>query len=326
VRWLLSTLVFGVLLSCRGEEGLPPEDAAEREVAAAEAAIDWPCEAKGYPCTWEEVSAESTERTFALADQALDRFEPGGARELVDWLEAQPGVADASEDDPTVVRFRLESGRPFLVQGPLPPVGSQEPRNPAQSGTSLLPDRDLHHAGIGSALIEGWRAASSRIATIRSARSDALLGVTGRDRNEDRRVNQRDQRKAIILESMWWEFCYEDKIGVVDKEVERRRRRKAEQECDRGAYTSAGERVRRILDGHPAYQGNVKVLRNQQVDFAAIASWADYDVVHIQGHGSHRLPRRADRTEEIGLVRERSLLPGDLPQRARADADLRQRL
>jgi hypothetical protein len=275
-------------VSCRGEERAPPEDAAQPDLAAGEAAIDdWPCEKQGYPCTWEEVSAETTERTFALADQALDRFEPGKAAELVAWLEAQPGVAEASEDDPTVVRFRLENGRPFLVQGPLPTVGRQGPRNPAPSGTSLVPDRDLHHAGIGSALIEGWRAASSRMATIRSARADAVLGVTGRDRNADRRVNQRDQRKAIILESMWWEECYETKIGgKVDIEVERQRRRMAEQECDRGEFTSAAERVRRILDGHPAYQGNVKVLRNQQVDFAAIASWADYDVVHIEGHGS----------------------------------------
>ena len=310
-RWLLPTLAVGIVLSCRSEEGLPPEDAAEREAAAAEAAVDWPCEAKGYPCTWEEVSAEATERTFALADQALDRFEPGGARELVRWLEAQPGIAEAGEDDPTVVWFRVEGGRQIFVQGPLPPTGIERVERRAGTASSEL-HPDVHLASTGGLLIEGFDALSSMLRSSRSSEPGLLAGVTGRDRNVDRRVNQRDQRKAIILEPMDWEFCYESLEGQYDRltgvnmsKVDRLKRensRTIERICDGKAETSAlkglgtaatpylseGAAVRDVLEEIPAYAGHVTILRNEQVDIAVLGRLKEYDVVHFNTHGSRR--------------------------------------
>jgi hypothetical protein len=314
LRWLLSILAFGVLLSCRGEEGLPPEDAAEREAAAAEAAIDWPCEAKGYPCTWEEVSAEATERTFALADQALDRFEPGGARELVDWLEAQPGVVEAGEEDPTVVWFRVEGGRQIFVQGPLPPTGIERVEGRAGTASSEL-HPDVHLASTGGLLIEGFDALSSMLRSSRLSEPGLLAGVTGRDRNVDRRVNQRDQRKAIILEPMDWEFCYESLEGQYDRligepgidkrrvdRLKRENSRTIESICDGKGETSAlkglgtaatpylseGAAVRDVLEEMPAYAGHVTLLRDEQVNVAVLGRLKEYDVVHFNTHGSRR--------------------------------------
>jgi hypothetical protein len=299
-------------VSCRGEERAPPEDAAQPDVAAGEAAIDdWPCEKQGYPCTWEEVTAETTERTFALADQALDRFEPGKAAELVAWLEAQPRVVEAEQDDPAVVWFRVEGGRPVFVQGPLPPTEIERIEGRAGTASSDL-HPEVYLASTGGLLIEGFDAVSSMLRSSRSSEPGLAAGVTGRDRNVDRRVNQRDQRKAIILEPMDWEFCYEslerqyDRVtGVSKRKVDRLKRensRTIQRICDGKAETSAlkglgttatpylseGAAVRDILEEMPAYAGHVTLLRNEQVDLAVLGRLKEYDVVHFNTHGSRR--------------------------------------
>ena len=284
MRCIVACLAIGTLLACGGDGDVPADSRDEAGESAAEAEVDdWPCEREGYPCTWEEVSAETTEQTFALADEALDRFEPGAASEVVGWLEAQPNVAEAGEEDPSLVWFRVEGGRPIMVQGPLPP-GPIEARLQGRSDETSYLDSDVRLAGVGSALIASWDLASSWGAELRSE-SLLLPGVTGRDRNEDRRVNQRDQRKALILESTYWEDCYEA-YAPEDEEEEARQRASIEARCEREEYESVGERIEAILEENPAYKGNVQRLRNQEVDFEAIASWADYDVIHIDGHGS----------------------------------------
>lgn len=278
-------MVLCLLLACGRDEGADEERTMQEGGPSAEAAADeWPCEKQGYPCTWEEVSDQVTQRSFALADQVLERFEPGGASEVLAWLAAQPRVVDSGEEDPTIVWFRLEGGRPFFVQGPLPPSLLGPPLTPASS-SSPGPSPEVHLASTGSLLEHGWEGLSALLAEVRPAGSGLVPGVTGRDRNTDRRVNQRDQRKALILESMWWEECYEA-YASGDRREEAKKKRQIEDWCNKGRYRSVGDRIRRALEESPEYKGNIKVLRNQEVDFAAIGSWAEYDIVHIEGHGT----------------------------------------
>ena len=314
-RWLLPTLGFWVLVSCRGEERPTPDDAAEWESAAAEAAVDWPCEAKGYPCTWEEVSAETTERTFALADQALDRFEPGKEAELVAWLEAQPDVAEAVEEAPTVVWFRLTDGAPVYVHVHGAPASSTtEPGG----DTSLRPEPRVVLASAGH-----WADLPGRVRSVLSRRSATAVmpGVTGRDRTDDRRVNQRDIRKALVLDPMRWETCVDQmhesgwielarQTGAEGSELEklrRERQRAVNDVCtdDRGPELltlvndrqgvdggphdvppSQGEVIRRQLEETRGYRGNVRLLTNDEVDLGAFDGWQEYDVIHVATHGA----------------------------------------
>lgn len=286
MRKLVACLAIVAFLAC-GEEGQDRSDTTDDSGDPAQAAHvdDWPCEEKGYPCTWEEVSAEVTERGFALADRALERFEPGAASEVVDWLEAQADVVEAHEEDPSLIWFRVEGGRRIMVQGPLPPGPFEVKLQGRTRGTSFR-DPEVRLAGVGSVLTGGWSVASSWFAAMRSEPLP-LPGVTGRDRNEDSRVNQRDERKALILESIWWEDCYE---AHAPKDLGEEARQSAEIDaaCERGEveYESVGEKIEAILEESPAYRGNVRRLRDQEVDFDAIASWVDYDVIHIDGHGS----------------------------------------
>jgi hypothetical protein len=309
---------MSVLLSCRGEQAPAPEDAAEWKTEPAEAAVDWPCEAKGYPCTWEEVSAETAERTFALADQALDRFQPGNEAELVAWLEAQPDVAEAVKEAPTVVWFRLEEGAPVYVHlHGVPPSSTIEPSR----DTSLRPEPRLVLASAGH-----WIELPERlISLMRRPRpaAVALPGVTGRDRTNDRRVNQRDIRKALVLDPMRWETCVEElrRLGYVGRahtrftgaegakleRLYRERRQAVNAVCtgERGweyltlvdqrqgvdtrpqdVPPSEGEAIRRQLEDTRGYRGNVRLLTDEEVDLSAFEGWQDYDVIHVSSHGT----------------------------------------
>lgn len=281
---LFACLVLGVLFACGGGDEDPSDSTVDSGEPAEETHVDdWPCEEEGYPCTWEEVDAQATERGFSLADRALERFEPGTSNEVVSWLAAQPGVVEAGEEDPSLIWFRVEGGRPIMVQGPLPP-GPLEARLQGRSGRTSLRDPEVRLAGVGSALTTAWNIASSWTVEMRS-KPLSMPGVTGRDRNEDTRVNQRDQRKALILESTYWEDCYEG-YAPRDRAEEVRQRAEIEARCEGGDYVSVGEKIKGILEESPAYKGNVQILRNQEVDFDAIGSWADYDVIHVNAHGS----------------------------------------
>jgi hypothetical protein len=277
-------LAVGFLAACTGdgrELARQPSD----EGSPAQTTVEWPCEQQGYPCTWEEVSAAATERSMTLGQQAVDRFEPGGADALVAWLRAQPGVTEAGQDDPTAVWFRVDGGRPILVNGPYPPSALEQMLQGQSHRTALAPAHPVEYASIGAGLIGGLKAIASWATSIARAERGPPLWVTGRDRNHDSRVNQRDRRKALILESMWWQDCYNN-YAPEDKQEELKQRSQIQAMCQRGQYESAGEKVRKILESSPVYRGNVTDLRNEQVDFDAIASWREYDIVHIEGHGS----------------------------------------
>ena len=224
-------------------------------VARAEA---WPCEEDGFPCTWEEVPLDVAEKTLDLAEVALDRF-TGTAAELAAWLAGQPGVVDATAVEEAVVRLRMEGGRPVFI----------ESHSAQEAGEDLV---------RGAGFFDATRPAplhGSLFPPLSTWFPAAPLGVTGRDRNSDQRVNQRDQRKALVLDPMYWEDCYHDLekdwINLSEDRTEvRDRRRLAREVCD-------GDRQREGLFGH--------------------------------GHGTRRFQIRTARGT-TSSVRSRSRLPG----------------
>jgi len=332
----VAPLVLGLLapVACGSESArVDDESAGDRQSSRESVEIDWPCEKEGFPCTWEEVDAGVAERSRSLGEEALDRFERGGASGVVAWLAAQPDVAEADEEDATLVWFRLQGGRPVYVQGPLPPSFVERLTAPLDE-TSRAAEAELLLGSTGHGIISGWEALKTLAPAPHTA--SPLPGVTGRDRTGDRKVNQRDQRKALVLEPFNWEFCYEalepvlrmklvaglrykdgesrpsheqiadqylrensatlqricqgeDAVGDLRVPNER-----AAQTPGTGAmvddlaFTSEGEKVKKILEAMPAYADHVTLLVDDEVDFGALQNWADYDVIHINAHGTRR--------------------------------------
>lgn len=122
-------------------------------------------------------------------------------------------------------------------------------------------------------------------------------GVAGRDRNEDTEVDQRDQRRALVLDPLYWEFCYEFLKTEFPDEEEKRLRDQIVSVCEGEAGIESlgleasdmyreSEVVKAELEDSNAYWGNVTVLKNEEVDFGTVASWPEYDVIHLASHGS----------------------------------------
>lgn len=296
-----------VALACGGDGDIRELASGSEDDPATASDQEWPCERRGYPCTWAEVDADIAERSRALGEEALDRFEPGGAAEVVAWLEAHPGVEEAEAEEPTVVRFRLEDGRPVYIENHVTGISTASWRREAQATSRTLPP-PIALARATDPFSPIWEALVDRASPAPSP------GVTGRDRNSDERVNQRDHRRALILEPMLWEQCYGD---LHARWIHRgrgegtlgQRREMAARVCfgDRGRegligldmdqgienprrqgyeYESEGARIRDILEALPPYRGNVRYLTNEEVTLEAFEGWDEYDVIHVNSHGS----------------------------------------
>ena len=104
------------------------------------------CVTGGYPCTWQEVSADIVERSQELAHAAQDKRSSGGSYlEAAAWLDAQDGVAEVIADEGGL-RFRLEGGRPvWLLERPVATARSDRAFLSARLPGPMLPTgaRDL---------------------------------------------------------------------------------------------------------------------------------------------------------------------------------------
>ena len=74
-----------------------------------------PCGGEGYPCTFAEAPIEVIERSLELSEEVVTRLEDGATYEEVGaFLTGEEGMADVTVDGP-VIGFRLENGRPMIV-------------------------------------------------------------------------------------------------------------------------------------------------------------------------------------------------------------------
>ncbi|MCB1008062.1 MAG: hypothetical protein KDB94_04110, partial [Acidobacteria bacterium] len=124
------------LAGCGGSEEAAPEvgvqkarktpmapttsEATEPAQSAPRRELD--CEREGYPCAWSEVAPEVAKRTDELARSSVARLDDGAsAGEIAVGLAELPEVASVATDG-TLVRFRLEGGRPVWVAEARPEV------------------------------------------------------------------------------------------------------------------------------------------------------------------------------------------------------------
>ena len=237
-KFLATLFAALVLASCSSPDTTPPgTDNPNQEPT------ELACESEGYPCTFAEVERSVIERSIALAEEAADMFDTQTGAEVLAWLAAQPGVVAASGDF-AAVQFRLEGGRPTTVLGPAALGGSA-----SVEGASVLEAR----AATQSAAPDPFTQATS-------FQSAPLFpqGVTGKDQNEDGKINNRDERRALVLSPFQYAFGADDE----------------------------GALVASMLENAPGYAGNVVYLANQDASLSAFTAWADYDVVHVATHGS----------------------------------------
>ncbi len=267
------------------------------------------CEREGYPCAWSEVDIAVGRRIHEVSDMALDTMYQQSPTALWRWLQTVPDLADAGvEPDSAAVWFRLEGARRVYVMAPHPrhaesrPSGDTPPsRAPSSPGVNIVP----LHAGVGDGLGR-WLAGAVGLGsnpTVPGAGSRARVPaeVAGRDRNGDSRVNQRDQRRALVLAPTNFEHCYDSiEDRYPDLEQKRIHRDEITAICEGRAspatlgLTSAdlyahGERVAQTLDAIPAYQGNVVLLKDQAAGLAVIPTFGDYDVIHLATHGAENI-------------------------------------
>jgi hypothetical protein len=223
-----------------------------------------------------------------MMDQVIELMYDESPTALLRWLDTAPEVVDTGVDgDSVAIWFRLEGGRRVYVMAPHPHLrpgrteglGARE-RVPAQ-GAEVAP----LSAGPGG-MLDDW--------LVRTRRSDAPE-VTGRDRNEDTRTNQRDERRALVLDPLYFEFCYRAIEGALPIADQKEKKAEITAACDGSGSPSAlgvpsslyseGDLVADQLRRIPAYR-DVTVLRDQAADHTVISTWSEYDVVHVATHGS----------------------------------------
>lgn len=193
--------------------GSPTEERSNGPDDTPEAATA-PCELEGYPCTFADVPTEVTERSLSLAAQTLERVGTDGGGTALAWLAAQPQVIEAYVADETIW-LRLEGGRPVYA---------------------------VDH---GSVVVTAG-------ATAAAGASVTPQHVTGRDRDRDGAVNNRDERYALVLSPL------SSSYGSME-----------------------GDTVEVTLDAWPDYENRVTHLVGNDADRAAFANIRAFDVVHV---------------------------------------------
>jgi hypothetical protein len=255
------------------------------------------CESEAYPCSWDDVDPQVWQRTVALADPALERMYQQSPSALWEWLQTVPDVADAglAAADSSLVWFRLHGGRPAYVMGPhVHRTPASGPGSELESVGSELLDEGPLLAGFALPLF----GRSTRVWDAGATLPHPSAEVTGRDRNEDTRVNQRDQRSALVMDPFYFEKCYgsiEDRFDTVPEKKQHRDaitaicEGRAEPESlglTDGQIYAYGRQVKAELEAIDEYRGNVTLLEDMAADHRAIKTWSDYDVVHVTAHGA----------------------------------------
>jgi hypothetical protein len=128
------------------------------------------CEAEGYPCSWDQASPAALERTMVLATRAANEFAAGGVTAAAAWLGEQTDVVRV-EVGPGVAGFRIDGGRYTWV--------GEMPSTVKTSGRVAWWDR------LADAIVP-----------------TAHAQVVGQDQFTDGKINQRDFRRAVLVDKV----------------------------------------------------------------------------------------------------------------------------
>lgn len=188
------------------------------------------CVEEGFPCDLSETPPELIARTAELIDAASEHGRSGDLSAVVTFLEDQPDVVEVFGRDRAVV-FRVEGASfAWIVDH-----------------SDLAPDVGARNLGL---------------ATPWSAPLPQPISVVGDDTTGDGEIDQRDQKRALVLAPYMWDFAPWDES---DHLAER-------------------------LETMPAYEGNVtfRANRNEGDRNISIDDWQsfdDYDAIFISTHG-----------------------------------------
>jgi hypothetical protein len=208
-----------------------------------------PCERLGFPCTLAEVAPETLRSSLALGEIVAERLAREDTGSLAHWIETQPGVVEVLHDEDTVA-FRLEGARRVWLNRDL-----LQPRKPPSAARWAAPGAGLPSAGVLLA---------SAVAIAPTPQQQKRRGgIVGQDTDGNGKINQRDERKALILEPDALFGDSEPGAGPPG--------------------SNEGTFIEQILEKLPAYKDRVSVRRGQAAGIDAFRHWNDYDVVHVAG-------------------------------------------
>jgi hypothetical protein len=193
------------------------------------------CERKDFPCSWLAVDSAVRARSIAVGREALGRSRSSGIPAARAWLESVEGIAEVLADSAGLV-FRLRGGRRVWVE--------------------TAPDDGRFGAGAHGA---GPPAASAAMPPPFNPPAAAPPGsIVGEDRNGDDKVNQRDQRRALVLDPYLHEVAFTGYTG--------------------------GPRVAALLEKSEAYAGQVTLQVDNEISLASYQGWAEYDLITVFSH------------------------------------------
>ncbi len=256
-RAVLVLLLPGMVSACSrpaprpADDGWKPRPAVDRGLT---------CEQEHYPCAWSDVDGQVFDRSLELAARATLRMQSESIERVAAWLKTAENVAEV-DATPTTLRFRLAGGRPMVVFA----------RNKMSRGAPGRPLLSRQSTGRTR-----W---SAGLTLARYSFSPPVLApspyVVGRDTDGNDRINQRDRRRALVLDPLHsW-------LGATD-----------------------GEMVASIFNASPAYRGGVDLLQDQAAGLDAFRSWRQYDAIHVTSGGDDSVLVTGEHLAVAGLGRD----------------------
>ena len=202
------------------------------------------CQRFDYPCDLAETPADLVERTTELLAEARQRLDHGTMADALAFLRQQADVVEAFGSDDAIV-FRVD-GAPeaWLID--------ESARSAGESAYSTI-----------------------RLASARSRQADGPppvhATVVGEDTSADGKVDNRDEKRALILAPFMWQFEEWDESDLLAQQI--------------------GQL--------PGYEGNVRFVANlrqedQNVTPADYKSLGDYDAIFLSTHGHRACGTTAD--------------------------------
>ena len=194
------------------------------------------CERNDFPCAWGSVDSAVVARSIAIGREALGRSRSSGIPAARAWLESVEGIAEVLADSAGLV-FRLTGGRRIWVE--------------------TAPDNERFGAGAHAA--GHLTPVSAGMPLPFSSAAPAPPGsIVGEDRNGDDKINQRDQRRALVLDPYLHEVAFTGYNG--------------------------GPRVAELLEKSGAYAGQVTLQVDDEISLASYQGWAEYDLITVFSH------------------------------------------
>lgn len=255
-----SILVFILMATINfGCETNPSDSDTNNPEGIPESTLD--CESEGYPCSLSDVPDEIYQETYSALQQASEIRDSGTMEDVREYFESLANIEEVVGDE-TALRFRLNGGTPAWF---LDVTGS----NPSDKMSKRTPADKL---------------------------SGFDYSVVGEDQNGDDKVNNRDDKRALVLAPYYWDFSPYDETPVI---------------ADRLNFIEEYE-------GNVVYKSNPDSV-DQNISTVDYMSWDQYDTIFVSTHGQRtcwRISNVADK--KCGVVISSGVrIPINIEQRDR---------